>query len=126
MDLQHASTEDEPVACTLDGTTFQSRIAGIADLNRDGLRDARRNDLKLALRYHPSVRGAVAELMERERECCRFLDFALTEDIDSVTLQIVVPERARESADTVFAHFLVRSGDDTVNGATQSARAPGT
>jgi hypothetical protein len=98
-----------PIACTLQGGSYQERLAWIAELARDGLRGVSREDLRLELRYAPDVASRVREMLGKEQECCAFLNFELTETGEDVRLTITAPERAREVADALFEQF-VRSG----------------
>jgi hypothetical protein len=97
---------EAPVACTLQGGSYQERLAWIADLAREGLRGASRKDLRLELTYAPSLASRVREMVDKERECCGFLDFELVETGADVRLTITTPERAREFADELFEQFV--------------------
>ena len=95
-----------PIACTLQGTSSQERLAWIEELARDGLRAVTRDDLRLELRYTADVAGRVREMIGKEQVCCAFLSFELTETGEEVRLTITVPERAREVADALFEQFV--------------------
>lgn len=97
---------EPPIACTLQGGSYQERLAWIAELARDGLRSHSRRDLVLHLRYTAEVAGRVREMVRKEEECCAFLAFELTEAADEVRLTITAPERAREVADGLFEQFV--------------------
>ncbi len=98
--------QDElPIACTLEAGTYRERIASIEALTRDGLRGVKRNDLRLELTFSPDVVSRVREMVGKERECCRFLQFELTETGEDVRLTITAPERARDVADVLFEQF---------------------
>ncbi|MGH9158981.1 MAG: hypothetical protein ACRD2X_03225 [Vicinamibacteraceae bacterium] len=98
--------DDPPIACTLQGDSYQERLAWIADVARDGLRSHSRQDLMLDLRYGPEVAGRVRDMVRKEQDCCAFLDFELTETSDEVRLTITAPERAREVASALFDEFV--------------------
>jgi hypothetical protein len=95
-----------PIACTLEPGSYQRRLAWIAELARDGLRGASREDLRLDLSYASEVASRVREMVRLEQECCAFLTFELTETAEYVRLSIVAPERARDVADALFEQFL--------------------
>ena len=95
-----------PIACTLQGTSSQERLAWIEELARDGLRAVTRDDLRLELSYTADVAGRVREMVGKEQVCCAFLNFELTETGEEVRLTIKVPERAREVADALFEQFV--------------------
>jgi len=94
-----------PIACTLQGGSYQERLAWIAELARDGLRSVNRGDLRLVLTYAPHVAGRVRQMVRQEQECCAFLDFDLIETSEDVRVTITAPERAREVAGALFEHF---------------------
>ena len=75
-------------------------------VNRNALRGYDRADLKLQLRYAPQAVQHVRELMRKERACCAFRTFELSEQPDEVRLTIKAPEEARAMADALFEPFL--------------------
>lgn len=87
---------DVPIACTLSATDYRSRLATIAALSRDALRQVERRGLTLDLRYAPEVGARVRALVEQERTCCPFLTFTVEETADEVRLLVSAPERAAE------------------------------
>jgi hypothetical protein len=97
---------EAPIACTLRAVDYKDRLSWIADLARDGLVEVHREDLRLELRYAPSVAERVSEMVRKEQQCCAFLNFALSEIDDGLRLTITAPERARELADALFEQFL--------------------
>lgn len=98
-------TQSPPIACTLTPGEFESRMAEIAELTRDGLKEHRRDGLTLHLTYaHAADR--VREMVRRERECCAFLAFDVCEDGDAVRLTVTAPEEAREVVDILFEQFV--------------------
>ncbi len=109
--------DDPPIACILGGSDFQARVAWIADLNRQSLLGERREDLRLTLIYRRSARPQVEEMITRERQCCAFLQFTLSDIEDGVLLTITAPEAARDAMDAVFAPFQSTPHDQpTVSG----------
>jgi hypothetical protein len=100
------SRGDGPIACTLQPGDYQQRLAWIADVARDGLLGVSREDLRLELRYAPSVADRVREMVGKEQECCAFLNFDLSETDEDVRLTITAPERTRDVADALFEQFV--------------------
>jgi hypothetical protein len=98
--------DETPIACTLEPGDYHERLTWIADLARDGLLSVSRHDLRLELRYAPSVAERVREMAGKEQECCAFLTFELSETDEGVRLNITAPERAREVADALFEQFV--------------------
>jgi hypothetical protein len=106
--------EATPIACTLAPGDFNSRLAWIAELTRDALREHRRDGLILQLTYAAEAAHRVREMVRKEQACCAFLTFDLREEPDAVRLIITAPEDARAAADTLFEQFV--SGADGGNG----------
>ncbi|ANY81289.1 hypothetical protein BB934_26265 [Microvirga ossetica] len=98
--------EAEPIACTLTPGEYKGRVDWIEALARQSLRSARREGLSLHLTYGPEAADAVRELVRKEQTCCAFLRFEMREDATGVHLSVTAPERAREAADLLFAHFV--------------------
>lgn len=98
--------KDAPIACSLSAGAFETRIAAIAELNRDALRTHERNDLTLILTYAPEARDRVNDMVRREQECCGFLDFAVTEEGCAVQVRVVAPEEARIAAESLYDEFI--------------------
>jgi hypothetical protein len=107
---------ESPIACTLQGGSYQERLAWIGELARDGLRGVTRDDLRLELSYAADVASRVREMVGKEQKCCAFLNFELTETSEEVRLTITAPERAREVADALFEQFVATSAssDDSL------------
>jgi hypothetical protein len=97
---------ESPIACTLQGVSYQERLAWIAELARDGLCGVNREDLRLELTYASGVAGRLREMVDQEQKCCSFLDFELIETGADVRLTVTAPERAREVADALFEQFV--------------------
>lgn len=105
-------TDDAPIACTLGAGDFKARIAWIAALNTEALREVRRDDLTLHLVYASDASDRVRQMVAQERACCAFLRFELSETKDSIRLTITAPETARTAAETVFEPFQARRAPD--------------
>lgn len=100
---------DAPIACTLRAGDFKARLASIA-AGHD------RNDLTLVLRYDRTAAVRVHEMVQRERECCAFLDFDISEDAGSVAVRVSASEQARVAAQTLFEQFLSGRADASACG----------
>ena len=99
-------SRSQPIACTLAPEELRHRRAWIADLSRNALKDHRRDDLVLHLRYLPDAADRVREMVRMERQCCAFLTFETRERPDEVLLTITAPEPAREIAAAMFDQFV--------------------
>ena len=97
---------EERIACSLEGGSYRERVDLIADLMREGLRGYERRDLVLTLRFSAHVQHRVRDLVAKERACCAFLQFDVAQREDEIHVTISAPERARDSAEFLFEHFL--------------------
>jgi hypothetical protein len=97
---------EPPIACTLQGGSYQERLDWIAELARDGLHSHNRTDLVLELRFAAEVVARVREMVRKEEACCAFLAFELGEADGEVRLTITAPEKARDVADGLFEQFV--------------------
>ena len=113
------SREDAPIACTLQPGDYRERLAWIATLAREGLLGTSRDDLRLELRYAPNVGNRVREMVDKEQQCCAFLNFDVSETDEGVRLTITAPERAREVADEIFAQFVPAAASPVTKRATK-------
>src|SRR3546814_15830258 len=100
--MEEAPSEEVPVACALPPGDFNQRLAWVAALNRTALLRTQREDRRLLLTYDRSHAGLVHELVDRERQCCRFISFPVTTCQDGVTLVIAAPQEVADVLDPVF------------------------
>lgn len=92
-----------PILCTLDGATLAQRQA---ELSSQLFRDARSSDpLPDARRWRfassVDILARLAAMIEAERQCCRFLRFAIDAqpDLGEITLDVTGPAGTREFLD---------------------------
>ena len=97
------SAPETPIACSLDGPSFKSRIDMIATLFRSSLRHARREGASLHLTFVPEARAEVEDLVRLERACCAFLKFDVRGEASGVELTITAPDAS--SADNLLSGF---------------------
>src|SRR5687768_9818488 len=101
------SMSDLPIACTL--TPDIQRIRRAALLPGLFARAEARDTLPegYRLRFHPEANmlSAIAETVNAERHCCRFLRFQITVDPDggSMWLDVTGPSGTREFLDALVA-----------------------
>ena len=86
--------EAPPIACTLGADDYRARREWIAAVNAAGLREVRRDGLRLELTYALEARADVLELVRREQACCAFLSFQVHDDADAVRLTVTAPQEA--------------------------------
>ena len=97
------SKTETPIACTLDGPSFKSRIATIGALFNRALRSTRRDGARLHLTFAPEARAEVEELVRLERVCCAFLSFDVRDEPSGIELTITAPNTG--SADDLLSGF---------------------
>ena len=97
---------DLPIACTLTAEALRARREGVlTDLAR---RAERRHDLAdgLRLEFAPSADtiALIAQAVEAERHCCRFLRFGITVEPDGgpVFLELTGPAGTRDFLGALF------------------------
>lgn len=59
--------------------------------------------LVLVFRGSDELRGAVRDLVRREKECCPFFEFALSERGEELTVVARAPAEARELLEDLFS-----------------------
>lgn len=100
------TTEDKPIACTLDSETLGPRLAEIRALTATSLLTHELAGRVLHLRYGREAALQLRRIVELEQVCCAFLDFELCESPADVYLTITAPTEAGEAAGWLFAQFL--------------------
>ncbi len=72
----------------------------------------------LTLRYDAAAAERVGEMVRRQRDCCAFLTFALSEEGDEIVVVISAPDEAEVAAQTLFEQFVTPAP----SGSTKTAR----
>ena len=103
------SSDGRPVACTLLPTDLKKRLEELARLTRDTLLSGRQEGLVLHLTYKVEAEERVLRMVEKEKECCAFLNFEFCRVEGAVALTITAPEAARESVAEIYAQFIVQA-----------------
>lgn len=85
-----------PIACTLGPDEGADRIAQWRRLIRRSLIDREETPGLLTLRFRSTdeVAAELTRLVEAERSCCSFLDWALVNDGETCTLRIAGDDEA--------------------------------
>ena len=80
-----------PIACTLSAADLATRRAALRAL-RTACLEARRIDDGMSLRFasEPALLPRLAEVVDREQQCCRFLRFVLTVEPDGGGIQLEI------------------------------------
>ena len=99
------SRAGRPVACTLSPRELADRRKEIDDLARAALVSSTRlpGAVRLAYRRSDAVEAAVRSLIERERQCCAFLAFALFVEADVLVLDVSGAPEADAMLDAIHA-----------------------
>ena len=82
-----------PIACSLGAGDLNDRLAEIAGLGRDALREAELAGLRAQLRFAraPGIPQRLARIVAAESECCAFLTMTVREQADALVLTIAAP-----------------------------------
>jgi hypothetical protein len=99
-----------PIACTLDAAAARSQLDEWRALFARmvvGTDRPERGHLRLHLGRDLDGLGHLVTLAQREKDCCRFFDFAIEIDTDAATLVVRVPDEAAAILDQFAA--LVRA-----------------
>ena len=95
-----------PVACSLDAEGMSARRAEAAELLRAGAAERTVEEdgsVVLVLRGSAGLRNGVRDLVRREKECCPFFEFALSERGEELTVVARAPDEAREMLEELFS-----------------------
>ncbi len=91
-----------PIACTLEAARRPKRRAEWEALMAQVQhRERLENGMLLVFRRGATTHADVADLVQRERECCAFFDFRIGTDEGNVVLQIEVPRQAMAAVDAL-------------------------
>jgi hypothetical protein len=96
-------TSEKPIACTLDRSPYEDRVTAIRTLFARALKRSQRDGQRLHLTLDASARADVEDMIRKEKSCCAFLDFDLSDTGDAILLTITAPSGA--AAEEVFAPF---------------------
>lgn len=100
------AAEAKPIACTLDPPAMGSRLAWIRRVTERSLLTHRLLGRTLRLVYRADAADELRRIVDLERACCAFLDFALEATTDETVLTIGAPVGTEPDARRLFAQFL--------------------
>ncbi|MDQ2832789.1 MAG: hypothetical protein M3Y50_03415 [Acidobacteriota bacterium] len=121
--LCESATLNVPIACTLVASDLKLRLEELAELSRDALAFARRDDLTLHLHYFPEAREKVRQMVEKEQACCPFLLFDFEPHPAFLALRITAPETARAAIHEVYAQFVLTEAVEETGGVPIRSRS---
>lgn len=97
---------DLPVACTLSPAALRARRQGLLSelLRRGDEHQEVPEGHRLRFAASEGVLAAIAEAVEAERQCCRFLRFRITVEPDGgpIVLELTGPPGTREFISALF------------------------
>ena len=95
---------DTPNTCSLDSAGQEERLGEFAELASAALFEAVRTPrgARLSLRRGDSVQASLSRLIEAERRCCSFLEFAVEVRDTSIRVEVTGPPSARRLIDRLF------------------------
>ena len=97
---------DLPVACTLSPAAFDARRQNLLPglWRRADQRHELPNGFRLGFEARPGVLADIARAIDAERQCCRFLSFAIAmaPDEGPITLDLTGPAGTREFLEAMF------------------------
>jgi hypothetical protein len=101
---QGAAVPDTPSTCSLDSAGQEERFGEFAELACVALVEASRtrDGARLLLRHDPSVQASLQRLIEAERRCCSFLEFAVEVRDSGIRVDVSGPPSARPLIDRLF------------------------
>jgi hypothetical protein len=100
-------TESQPVACSLDSSGLEQRVATIAQIGAESFisRDLDGNRHLLHFHAHANTQRRLEEIVAAEAKCCSFLDLSLTAEDGELILTIAAPENGQAVADALAGAF---------------------
>jgi len=101
-----AQSADRPVACTLSPAALEARRENLLNalLQQTSERRELPNGYRLRFAADNDVLTRIARAIDAERQCCRFLQFAITVEADGgpITLDLTGPAGTREFLSALF------------------------
>jgi hypothetical protein len=100
-------SEELPLACSLETTALEQRLAAISELGQDSFigSSVDRDRRVLRFRADAGTRERLREVVAAEAECCAFLELELSEEDGALLLTIGAPADAGDVAAGLAAAF---------------------
>src|SRR5215212_2086107 len=98
-------TDPTNISCSLDGGEMQDRLADMAAIGAEGLRQARIEGTTAKLRFDPAMQRRLEAVLDEERRCCTWL--AIEQDGGEVTV------RAAPGGEPALAEWVAAFGART-------------
>lgn len=100
---------DVPIACSLPSGALEQRLAWIRHVTASNLLSHQLDGATLKLQYRIDALPNLQQIIERERQCCSFLDYSLQHSAQAVQLTITAPNGLGPDARWLFDQFLPQS-----------------
>lgn len=97
--------QDIPIACTLNAVDLPVRLAQMRTIGADALRSVERSGPRAELRFAPSVRERLDDVVAAESRCCVFLNIDVAVRDEDLVLTIVAPAGAEPIMSDLVAAF---------------------
>ena len=92
------------VACSLDATDQQTRLAEWAQLlGQARMREETPDGVRYTFAADDELKTHVETLANAERKCCSFLEFEITEPRDDLELTVKAPPDGQEALRFIFS-----------------------
>jgi hypothetical protein len=93
-------SEELPLACSLETTALEQRLAAMSELGEDSLlgSSVERDRRVLRFRSDESTRERLRAIVAAEAECCSFFELDLSEEDGALLLTIAAPAGAADLA----------------------------
>jgi hypothetical protein len=100
-------SEELPLACSLETSALEQRLAAISELGEESLLGStvERDRRVLRFRADRGARERLREIVAAESKCCPFLDLSLSEEDGEILLSIAAPKEAEAVAEGLAAAF---------------------
>lgn len=98
---------DVPIVCSLDADELDQRLAEIAAVGADALRDVQSLPGQAILRFAAGkeTREHLEAIVAAESRCCAFMSFDLRDEPDAIVMTISAPEGAELALDDLVGAF---------------------
>jgi hypothetical protein len=105
-------SEELPLACSLETTALEQRLADIAELGGVSLLGSSVERDRRVLRFRADADTArrLRDVVAAEAECCSFLELELSEEEGALVLSIAAPADAGDVAAGLAAAFEAPAG----------------
>lgn len=109
-ELTMEANDTPALACTLELHEMGPRLERLRRLAATSLMSHQLEGNVLRLAYRPDAATEVKAVVDLERNCCQFLDFAVQEGASGMDLTITAPEGVGAAAEWLFAQFMPTTG----------------